>query len=80
MDSNRMSQERKELEQKVVDLIDQVYRMSREVEATARKSNLDKQDNFHLKCILSGLKHAQWSAKDWVDYIHTLNDNEVSNP
>lgn len=79
MDSNRMRQERKELELKVVDLIDQVYRMSREVEAAARNNNLDKQDNFHLKCILAGLKHAQRSAMDWVDYIHTLNENEVSN-
>ena len=81
--NNRMATERKdlsrkELEEKIIDLINQVSRLSREIEATDHKNNLDKQDKFYLGCVLAGLKHAQWSASDWVNYIDDkLNNDEI---
>lgn len=79
MDYNSTNQERKELEQKVVGLVNQLSQMSREMETAGRQNNLDKLDNFHLKCILAGLKHAQRSAMDWIsDMQATLQSDETN--
>lgn len=80
MDSNRMRQVRKELEQKVVGLVNQLSQISREMETAGRQNNLDKLDNFHLKCILAGLKHAQRSAMDWIGDMQRTTESDETNP
>lgn len=79
MDYNRMNQERKELEQRVVDLVNQLSQISREMETAGHQNNFDKLDNFHLKCILAGLKHAQWSAMDWISDIQATPQSDETN-
>lgn len=80
MDYNSTNQERKELEQKVVDLVNQLSQMSREMETAAHQNNFDKLDNFHLKCILAGLKHAQRSAMDWIGDMQSAPKSDENNP
>lgn len=80
MDYNSTNQERKELEQKVVGLVNQLSQMSREMETAGRQNNLDKLDNFHLKCILAGLKHAQRSAMDWIGDMQRTTESDEANP
>lgn len=80
MDYNRMNQERKELEQKVVDLANQLSQISREIEAADHQNSFDKLDNFHLKCILAGLKHAQRSAMDWIGDMQRTTESDEANP
>ena len=77
---DKMNQERKELEQKVVDLANQISQMSREIEAAGRQNNLNKLDNFHIKCILAGLKHAQRSAMDWIGDMQATPQSDETNP
>lgn len=79
MEYNRMNQERKELEQKVVDLVNQLSQISREMETAGHQNNFDKLDNFHLKCILAGLKHAQRSAMDWISDIQATPQSDEAN-
>ena len=79
MDYNSTNQERKELEQKVVGLVNQLSQMSWEMETAGRQNNLDKLDNFHLKCILAGLKHAQRSAMDWIGDIQATPQSDKTN-
>lgn len=76
---NSTNQERKELEQKVVGLVNQLSQMSREMETAGRQNNLDKLDNFHLKCILAGLKHAQRSAMDWIGDMQRITESDEAN-
>lgn len=79
MDYSRMNQERKELEQKVVDLVNQLSQISREMETAGHQNNFNKLDNFHLKCILAGLKHAQRSAMDWISDIQATPQSDKTN-
>lgn len=79
MEYSRMNQERKELEQKVVDLANQISQISREMETASRQNNLDKLDNFHLKCILAGLKHAQRCAMDWIGDMQRTTESDEAN-
>ena len=79
MEYSRMNQERKELEQKVVDLVNQLSQISREMETAGHQNNFDKLDNFHLKCILAGLKHAQRSAMDWISDIQATPQSDKTN-
>lgn len=79
MEYSRLNQERKELEQKVVDLVNQLSQISREMETAGHQNNFDKLDNFHLKCILAGLKHAQRSAMDWISDIQATPQSDKTN-
>lgn len=79
MDYNSTNQERKELEQKVVDLANQLSQISREMETAGHQNNFDKLDNFHLKCILAGLKHAQRSAMDWISDMQATPQSDETN-
>lgn len=79
MDYISTNQKRKELEQKVVDLVNQLSQMSREMETAGHQNSFDKLDNFHLKCILAGLKHAQRSAMDWISDMQRTSESDEAN-